>query len=183
MTPGRRIDNALRRGRRGLRRSSLSQLLARHRMVGRHPRWPPLTVEQILRWADEHRERTGKWPTSHSGRIPAAPGENWQRIDAALRLGRRGLPGGTTLARLLAECRGRWSNKSRPPLSERQILRLARAHKRRTGRWPNRDSGLISGADGETWSAVRSAMRIGGRGLKRCKTLDDLFATGARCRA
>jgi hypothetical protein len=170
------IDSALRRGKRGLRRSSLAQLLARHRMVRRHPRWPPLTVELVLRWADEHRTRTGEWPTSNSGKVPAAPGENWQRIDAALRLGRRGLPGGTTLAQLLAEHRGRWSNKCRPALTEAQILRWAREYKRLTGHWPNRDSGPIAGTDGETWGAVRSALRIGGRGLKRRTTMAKLLA-------
>jgi len=173
------IDSALRRGKRGLRRSSLSQLLARHRMVRRHPRWPPLTIDRILRWADAHRKRTGEWPTSHSGKIPAAPGENWQRMDAALRLGRRGLPGGTTLARLLAEHRGRWSNKSRPPLTAKQILRWARAHKRLTGRWPNRNSGSLAGSGGETWAEIRSALRIGGRGLRRRITLTKLIESRA----
>ena len=63
---------------------------------------PPLTAETILAWADAHRLRTGKWPTSLSGRIPAAPNENWQLVGRALRGGLRGLPGKSTLIRFLA---------------------------------------------------------------------------------
>jgi hypothetical protein len=66
----------------------------------------PLTVEQILAWADAHRARTGGWPRIGSGPIADAPGENWNAVDTALRVGCRGLPGGDSLPRLLAEHRG-----------------------------------------------------------------------------
>jgi hypothetical protein len=70
-------------------------------------RWrPPLTVEQILAWADEHFARTGEWPDTVSGLVGATPGERWGNLNRALVLGLRGLPGGTTLARLLAARRG-----------------------------------------------------------------------------
>ena len=61
----------------------------------------PLTVGQILAWADAHHTRTGKWPTLASGPVAEAPGERWTAIDTALRLGCRGLPGGDSLTRLL----------------------------------------------------------------------------------
>jgi len=62
---------------------------------------PPLTVEQILTWADAHHARTGRWPSDWSGPIPGAPGETWAKVHSALRAGHRSLPGGDTLARLL----------------------------------------------------------------------------------
>ena len=68
---------------------------------------PPLTVEQILAWADAHHARTGRWPHTKSGPVEGAPGEAWGNIDNALRLGRRGLPGGDSLARLLDRRRAR----------------------------------------------------------------------------
>ena len=37
-------------------------------------------------------------------RVGAAPEETWNIIDYALKHGRRGLPGGSSLARLLGEC-------------------------------------------------------------------------------
>jgi hypothetical protein len=65
-------------------------------------RRPPLTVEQILAWADAHYARTGRWPHKGSGPVEGAPGEVWGNINSALSRGHRGLPWGTSLIRLLA---------------------------------------------------------------------------------
>jgi hypothetical protein len=51
-------------------------------------------------------ERSGTWPTADSGAITKAPGETWSAADSALRAGGRGLPGGSSLFRLLARARG-----------------------------------------------------------------------------
>jgi hypothetical protein len=48
---------------------------------------PPLTVKQILAWADAHHGRTGKWPSADAGPIPEAPGETWRGVHAALSAG------------------------------------------------------------------------------------------------
>src|SRR5262249_10741738 len=66
----------------------------------------PLYISQILGWADAFQERTGRWPNLYSGKIWTQRTDNWRRVDSALRLGLRGLPGGSSLARLLAEQRG-----------------------------------------------------------------------------
>ncbi len=96
------INFALWAGRRGLPgRDSLARLLIRERGARNPVIRPPLTAEQILRWADAHRERTGDWPGVLSGSIPEAPGESWRAISDALRNGYRGLPGGDSLRRLL----------------------------------------------------------------------------------
>jgi hypothetical protein len=65
-----------------------------------------LTVELVLAWADAHFARNGRWPTRLSGPVAFVPGETWGALDSALRDGRRGLPGGDSLARLLARERG-----------------------------------------------------------------------------
>jgi hypothetical protein len=96
------IDNALTNGYRGLRGGvSLVELLNRH--WGDVPRSdkPPLTVEQIIVWAEAHYQRKGKWPTAASGPVEEAPKETWKRINAALWEGYRSLPGGDSLSRLL----------------------------------------------------------------------------------
>src|SRR3954452_19415755 len=67
---------------------------------------PALDVERILRWADAHRTATGRWPDRSSGPIGKAVDATWLAIDSALRRGGRGLPGGSSLAWLLAEERG-----------------------------------------------------------------------------
>src|SRR6266404_8350711 len=73
------------------------------RLRGKRP--PTLHIADILAWADEHKARTGKWPTQYSGRVVAMPNESWTAINQALSNGHRGFPGGWTLARLLAKYR------------------------------------------------------------------------------
>jgi hypothetical protein len=53
-----------------------------------------LSEEMILAWADAYDAATGKWPTFHSREEIAATGHRWSAVDAALRRGHRGLPGG-----------------------------------------------------------------------------------------
>jgi hypothetical protein len=64
-----------------------------------------LTVEAILAWADAHHAATGKWPGVNSPALGLPDGEKWKHLDRALRQGDRGLPGGSSLARLLVERR------------------------------------------------------------------------------
>jgi hypothetical protein len=98
------VDAALRNGNRGLKGgSSLARFLARHRGARNHLALPPLRIRRILGWANAHRRRTGQWPTANSNPIPEAPSETWSAVDAALRKGNRGLEGGSSLARILAQ--------------------------------------------------------------------------------
>jgi hypothetical protein len=100
------LSNALYEGRRGLPGgSSLPPLLAERRGRRLRSRKPPLTVGQVLGWAERHRRRTGQWPTTASGPVADAPGETWRAINLALWTGHRGLPRRLSLARLLREHR------------------------------------------------------------------------------
>ncbi len=162
------VEDALRDGRRGLPGgSSLAQLLSERRGLRNTQRLPPLTAEQILAWADAHKGITGRWPTRGSGPVTGAPGETWYNVAAALVMGQRGLPAGSSLARLLQAGRGVRNRKALPRLSLRRVRAWAKAHERREGRWPDRASGPIPEAPGETWAAVVSALDKGGRGLPR----------------
>ena len=40
-------------------------------------RKPPLSVDQVLAWADAHKARTGAWPTASCGPVADAPDESW----------------------------------------------------------------------------------------------------------
>jgi hypothetical protein len=134
-----------------------------------------LTVKLILRWADAHRERTGTWPHTRSGPVGGAPGQTWGAVNRALARGGRGLPGGSSLALLLEEKRGKRNKAHTPPLTVEQILLWADAHHRRTGSWPEANSGPVAAAAGETWSAVASALYAGNRGLPGGETLARLL--------
>lgn len=174
------IDSALRGGFRGCRPGgSLARLLAKHRgkrLPAPSHRGQPLTIKQILRWADAHHRRTGRWPSGQGKRpVLDAPGEIWTNIDAALYNGRRGLPGGDSLAKLLLRYRGVRRTIYRPPLSIPQILAWADKHHRRSGRWPHWMSGHVAGSRDETWMAMHMALMRGKRGLPRGYTLASLL--------
>jgi hypothetical protein len=170
------IDTNLSQGTRGLPRgSSLAKLLFDHR-GRRHPlHLPPLTVAQILAWADSHHQRTGEWPHYTSGRIPEAPGETWSAMDHALWLGRRRLRGRSSLARLLAVHRGVRNHMALPPLTHALILKWADTHHKRTGHWPTQASGQVVGVANQKWNAIDTALIVGCRGLRGGESLARLL--------
>lgn len=156
--------------------SSLACLLAEHRGKRNKARLPPYTQKQILAWADAHHGRAGQWPMRDSGPIAEASGETWHAVEMALVLGRRGLPGGSSLARFLAKHRGKRNHMNLPRLSLRQILAWADAHFRRTGQWPIERSGPVQDAPGETWMGIDGALVLGNRGLGGGSSLPQLLA-------
>src|SRR5437868_3755517 len=109
-----------------------------------------------------------------SGPIPEAPDESWMRVDSALKQGNRGLPGGSSLTRLLAERRG--IRKDLPPLHIAEILQWADAYHARHGTWPTSESGPIPEAPGVTWRWVREALQNGSRSLPEGTSLPRLLA-------
>jgi hypothetical protein len=172
------VARALETAGRGLPvRCSLPSFLAEHRGRRNQACLPPLTQTQILAWADEHYQRTRQWPDKRTrAAIAAAPGESWTNIDAALRTGKRGLPPGSSLARLLAQARHKRNRAALPPLTEEKILHWADIYYRRHGRWPTEPDGLIPRSGGETWSGVDQALRVGLRGLPPGSSLPRLLA-------
>ncbi len=176
-----RIHDALLAGNRGLPGgSSLARLLAEHRGVRNQQDLPSLTFEQILAWADTHKAATGEWPEQKSGHV-AGTDETWSRISAALDRGLRGLPGGSSLAKLLAEHRGKPNKQDLPPLNIEQILAWADMHVAASGVWPNIKSGQVAGTE-ETWLGINSALSQGNRGLPSGSTLATLLAEHGRKR-
>jgi hypothetical protein len=152
---------AFRRGGRGLPRGlSIREVLRMHGIVVRPPK-PPLTIEQILVWADEYHQRTGRWPGRTSGTIPNTDA-SWPNVESALKQGYRGLPGGLSLHQLLKRHRG-----ASRRLSVDQIVEWARRHHDRTGRWPNNISEPVFEAPHEDWGRIAAAMAAGVRGLPK----------------
>jgi hypothetical protein len=172
----RKIDNALRRGFFGLPgRNSLARVLEKHRGLRNRSNLPRLTDGTILAWADHHRDRTGKWPTENAGPTLGANGETWGNINAALRVGIRGLKGRRTLAQLIAKGRNVRNKTVVPKLSIRKILKMADTHHKVTGKWPKVSGGPIAGFQGETWLAVNSALAKGHRGLPGGNSLAEVL--------
>lgn len=170
------VNAALAKNSRGLRgQTTLAQFLACHRGKRLHRGGPNLTIRQILEWADAFHARAGRWPRTPDGAIPEAQGETWRNVDQALRVGSRGQPGGSSLARLLARKRGARNPAKPPALTVEQVLRWSKAHRERTGRWPSGASGPVAEAPGESWSAIDMALRHGRRGLPGGISLGQLL--------
>jgi hypothetical protein len=112
------VANAFYNESRGLAQDSLASLLARQRGARYNRELPPHSVEQILAWAASYRLRTGRGPIHTSGAILEAPKETWSGVHEALWNGRRGLPCGSSLYRLLAEKR-RLDRSARSVVKER----------------------------------------------------------------
>jgi hypothetical protein len=135
-----------------------------------------LTLLQILTWADDYRARTGTWPEPSSGRVRNSDSDTWAAINLALYRGGRGLPGGSSLVRLLALARGRRNRRQLPSLNAKDVLAWADAHRARTGKWPGAHSGPIAEAPGETWAAINAALASRRRGLVTGGSLARLLA-------
>jgi hypothetical protein len=172
------INEGLTNGVRGLPGgSSIARLLTARKVIRPRRHWRPvLTVPQILEWAEAYFKKHGDWPLPRSGPIAGAPRETWVKIDSSLRGGLRGLAGGTSLRRLLAEKKGvRLDRFGRTSLTVKQVLRWVDAHFKRHGDWPWPDSGPIAGAPGETWKEIDVALRSGSRGLPKKSSIIRLL--------
>jgi hypothetical protein len=108
----------------------------------------PITVAQVLAWADAWHAEKGRWPGSHSGAVPGA-GVKWHAIDQALFAGTNGLPGGDSLAKLLRRERGR--QDGRGPLADE--AKRAEAQRLRAEGW-------TLAAIGEHFGVSRQAVQV-----------------------
>jgi hypothetical protein len=171
-----RVDCSLRLGFRGLPGGdTLAKVLHRERAARSKFQQPPLTEEMILTWARAHHARHGVRPTTYSGPVEGVPGEVWARIDTALRVGRRGLPGGSSLAALLAPEMGPPLRTPAAHLTLAQVFAWADAHHDATGHWPGKGSEPVGLPEGESWQKIADALRLGIRGLPRGSTLGRLM--------
>lgn len=177
------VSQSLKRGYRGLPGgSSLAELLRVKRGVRNPKNLPKLTTPQILAWADRHHATTGRWPSHEVGRILGSQGETWLAVETALRVGGRGLPGGSSLAQLLEAERGARNHLALPRLTVETILEWADRFRATTGNWPAASSGPVEGESGESWRAVDAALLMGHRGLSPGGSLAQLLAAHRRVR-
>lgn len=166
-----KFHSALSEGLRGLPRGGSLGVLVIQVSGERHPRntknAPMLTIEKIAEWATSWNLRTDGWPKADSGKIPDSGGESWDGVNWALRKGRRGLPGGSSLKEFL---RGRFGAtiKRRSSLSRtssisssdehvQEVKRKMRDWHGRTGSWPSRKSTTIKG-NNTNWHLVTKSL-------------------------
>jgi len=132
-----------------------------------------LTEALILKWMKAQFRETGQWPTQRSGPVSGEPGENWSTIDCCLRLGRRGLAGGSSLARLLNQTGLKPNRREPAALTIEEILAWLEADHRATGKWPTREGGARA-PNGLSWASIDFYLWHGLRGLPGGFTLARL---------
>lgn len=177
------VDCALRAGRRGLPGgSSLRKLLEEHRGVKPRRVTKQLTIEWVLARMDEHHGAKEEWPRTGSGPI-GDTGLTWSAVNSALSDGCRGLPGGTTLAKLLTEHRDvkrPTDGSNKRPLTVEWVIAKADHYREAHGKRPTARSGPIEGAGGLTWNAVSQALVRGVRGFPGGSSLHKLLKRHGR---
>jgi hypothetical protein len=162
------IDSSLRRGTNGLLGySSLAQILFEERGVIHHLKRPKLRESLILEWAEKHYERTGKWPTHNSGKIPEVPGETWAKVRKALMNGYRGLKGGSSIEKLLWTKRQVRGQHAGNQLTYKIIIEYVMTHHDLCNKYPVSSSKWIIEKNKDSWQAIDMALRHGQRNLKQ----------------
>ena len=95
------VDMCLKNGRLGLPKGlSISMILELHRDYIPRNKRPNLTVDQISDWLCKHHKKYGTWPTNKSSGCVLDGETTWGAVERALRVGGRGLPGGSSLSKL-----------------------------------------------------------------------------------
>lgn len=170
------VQTALAKGTCGLSGgSSLHRLLRKHRKIfDSRIVMPELSLKEILRWADAHYAIKGQWPFRDYGAVISCPQITWATIDDRLSKGKLGLPRGTTLVRWLRDVRNVWDG-GKPRLTEQLVLKWAREHFNRTGRWPVTMSGALHNHPSENWAAIDVGMRNQRRGFPYRTSLSRLL--------
>ncbi len=169
------IDKGLREGYYGLTRgSSIARLAVLHfgyRHVGN---LPPLTIDLIIQKLHEFYRKHGRYPTQADGAVEGMEHETWKQWDVALRNGLRGLPKGSSLAKLRKSHFGDRNRSDLSPLTEEFIVECMKVYEKRHMRLPSMDSGAVEGMPGEIWKNWDFALRNGYRGLPGGSSLAKL---------
>lgn len=134
---------------------------------GKHPNFrDPLDETQVEEAARSWYIKNGEWPSRRTkGEIPELPGESWEGVNDALRRGCRGLPGGSSIYKLLA-FRGLTNRLVKNNLTRDKIWEAAKSWYNHNGEWPTqRTKGEIPELPNETWSILDNALESGLRGL------------------
>lgn len=179
------VNAALWRGGRGQPgKSSLASLIQENFGIKNIQDLPALSATLILDWIKQYIDVHGKKPNRTSGIIEPVSEEykgiTWTIINTALEVGTRGLPGGSSLAKLIDNKMGIANPMNLPLLNEELIInwvtQFINTHKEK----PLRSSGVIEFASadhkGITWLAVDSALKRGSRGISGKSSLASLIA-------
>ena len=131
-----------------------------------------LTEDLIWGWMKLYFITNGKYPSVKTNESPET-GEEWRNIDSSLRIGNRGLRGGSSIAMLKSQRTGVKSVRRTSMLKESIVFRWMKRYCKEKGHWPRQSSMELS-PEGSTWCSVNSALQVGVRGLAGGSSLKKL---------
>ena len=124
-----------------------------------------LSEELIVKAIKAYHEEHGRYPYHRCGDASKYIGFKitWNGVGTCLRLGHRGLPGGSSLLQI----RQKYFTGIEPPLTEKALLNAMEAYHKGHGKYPAGKSGDASKYIGFkiTWGSLDSCLRRGLRGL------------------
>ena len=141
-----------------------------------------LNYDIICGWIERFHVDMGYYPKGVSGSIPySEDGITWHALDLALTLGWRGLPGNSSLSKLLGERFGIVNKTNTKQYTEKKIKQWIKRYIKDHGVFPIYESGLVEYAEPDGfipihWAAINTILRTGGRGLLGNKSLKKLMA-------
>jgi superfamily II DNA or RNA helicase len=130
------------------------------RIVRRFHERGQLTEEIIWGWMQEYHKEHGNWP--YRGPCGRIPGDSWNNINQCLRKGLRGLPYGSSLAKIRREKSGEPDTRN-VMLTEELIWQWMEGFRDKQGKFPTLSS--FEGTEGGRWVTINEALKGGYRGL------------------
>ncbi len=116
-----------------------------------------IRMEQVHNAMRTFEGLNSRWPNRKDGVVPDLGG-SWLAIDEALRVGVRGLPGGSSLSKERLALIG---SRSRKQLTAASVKDAILAHHAATGAWPNESTAGATPGVAHSWSYLRAVVRKG----------------------
>lgn len=170
-TTARNLANSFRKGLRGLD-GNISFPEFANQVLGLKEK-KDLDVSMIIKELKKYHKKNKKYPNKRDASFFLADGTSATSLDQALRMGFRGLDGGSSLAKLIEEISGKPSHTNKMKLTESIIKKEIISFYMKNKQYPTQCS-KESKPFGSTWVSIDLALRSGFRGLEGGSSLSKL---------
>jgi len=146
---------------RGLYEPIFAEVSVNSKSSAGSPAVPLMLLDEILNHADLWFKEYKKWPKKGSGPVGKDTELTWNDVNNQCKRREHN----SSLANLLLEKRQVRHHLAEKNLSIELIILWAEHHHQETNSWPTYKSGAVLAEPSENWSAIRSNLVAGGRGL------------------
>jgi len=127
-----------------------------------------LSSETIVEWIKLFHDKYGEYPKFNDSRRIPEMDLSWCAIDASLKRGQNGLPGGDSVANMIYRYFGKKNIKNLHNLYIDEIVDWMILFEKEYGKYPTQqDNRVIKEMGEETWKSINSSLLAGRRGLEK----------------